>query len=408
MFIIYVIIFITIYTYNMDIEISTDIIINNTNNIHYNLQYFLKHANHNYIIFRKNLIHDKHFLNIKTEDIIKENLKYIFNKIYEYLKVHKLEKSINWIIKSYINNNFGFPSSFENIGRYKDSMNIYNKLVKNKSFIQSVNKDFERILINQIDGLIKLEEYINSQIITEIIQKIDDKNTNKKKKKNNEKEKKVLGEKDVNIILDNEDVIIYHPTTENGSKYYGKNTRWCTASENGNMFESYNKDDPIYIIESKKTKQKYQIHRESKQCMNEKDKAVSIRKIINNINNEEFTEWMITNMCFNNDKTIFYQYYPLYNKFDIDDVDDVDDVDDFHDGNDGNYSCIDYIDYIDDIDDKDDKHNDAFNNAYKIINKYIDNIESLILHENYSGNDYGEDFFSNFINLKKNRFRIYV
>lgn len=133
------------------------------------------------------------------------------------MKLNKLEKSINWIIKSYLDNNFGVPSSFENIGRYKDCMLKYNKLIKNKYYIKSFNSDFDRILINDINGLVKLETYLNNPLIKEILHKIDNKNITKKKTKDKEKEKKDLGEKDVEIILDNNDVIIYHPTTENGS-----------------------------------------------------------------------------------------------------------------------------------------------------------------------------------------------
>ena len=163
----------------------------NKNNKHFILQYFLKHVNDNYTVFQNNIIHDRCFINIKHEEIKRENLENIFIKIYEYLKLNKLEKSISWIIKSYLDNNFGVPSSFENIGRYKDCMLKYNKLIKNKYYIKSFNSEFERILINDINGLVKLETYINNPLIKEILQKIDDKNITKKRQKIKKKKRRI-------------------------------------------------------------------------------------------------------------------------------------------------------------------------------------------------------------------------
>ena len=118
----------------------------NHKKVHFTLKYFLKHVKENFANFKSNIIDDKYFLDINPKDITEKNLEIIFRKIYDYLKINKVEKSIDWIIKSYLNNNFGCPSSFENIGRYKDCMSKYNKLIKNKLFIKTFNKDFERIL----------------------------------------------------------------------------------------------------------------------------------------------------------------------------------------------------------------------------------------------------------------------
>ena len=42
--------------------------------------------------------------------------------------------------------------------------------------------------------------------------------------------------------------IVINPLTEESAKWWGKGTRWCTSSENNNMFERYAKDAPLFVI----------------------------------------------------------------------------------------------------------------------------------------------------------------
>lgn len=79
-----------------------------------------------------------------------EDLKSIFEQI--YTKVDEDKKHIDWIIKSYINNTFGSPSSLENYGRFKDAILKYNILNVNIKGIKS---------ITNINGLLELEDFIN-------------------------------------------------------------------------------------------------------------------------------------------------------------------------------------------------------------------------------------------------------
>ncbi len=70
---------------------------------------------------------------------------------------------------------------------------------------------------------------------------------------------------------------IYTPHTEAASQKYGAGTRWCTASNNNNMFDYYHKKGPMHIYVPKKPKypgEKYQGHRDTFSFMNEKDEPV--------------------------------------------------------------------------------------------------------------------------------------
>jgi hypothetical protein len=58
--------------------------------------------------------------------------------------------------------------------------------------------------------------------------------------------------------------------------FFGRNTRWCTASEKNNMFEEYNEEGPMYVINFKgQGDKKWQFHFQSGQFMNEKDEELT-------------------------------------------------------------------------------------------------------------------------------------
>lgn len=85
-------------------------------------------------------------------------------------------------------------------------------------------------------------------------------------------------------IYNDDDVRVVHPVDQTASCYYGRGTRWCTASSRGtNYFDHYNKQGPLYILLPKKPNhqgEKYQIHFPSEQFMDENDQDVGLRYII--------------------------------------------------------------------------------------------------------------------------------
>ena len=64
------------------------------------------------------------------------------------------------------------------------------------------------------------------------------------------------------------------PETQDAAKILGKGTKWCTAADTNNLFNKYNKDGPLYVWKDKNG-EKYQIHFESDQVMDDKDHRVS-------------------------------------------------------------------------------------------------------------------------------------
>lgn len=79
-------------------------------------------------------------------------------------------------------------------------------------------------------------------------------------------------------VFENDQVRIIMPQDEAAAKYYGQGTRWCTAAKNNNMFNRYNKEGAMYILLPKQPKhdgEKYQIHFETGQFMDEEDNSVT-------------------------------------------------------------------------------------------------------------------------------------
>ncbi|CAB4129251.1 hypothetical protein UFOVP112_349 [uncultured Caudovirales phage] len=79
------------------------------------------------------------------------------------------------------------------------------------------------------------------------------------------------------------EIRIVLPQDEAAACYYGQGTRWCTAAKNHNMFDSYADQGTIYIVIPKHPEhsgEKYQLHFESGQYMDEGDNPVTMRQLL--------------------------------------------------------------------------------------------------------------------------------
>jgi hypothetical protein len=96
-------------------------------------------------------------------------------------------------------------------------------------------------------------------------------------------------------FFSNSDLTIVVPYDKDAACYYGQGTRWCTASTRSeNYFDHYNESGPLYILLPKNPQysgEKYQLHFEENQFMNERDQPVllfEIDKRFNGIISEKF------------------------------------------------------------------------------------------------------------------------
>ena len=85
------------------------------------------------------------------------------------------------------------------------------------------------------------------------------------------------GESYYKLVLTTENITIYQPTSIAGSKYYGRNTKWCTAARDNCLFDFYSRKGNLYIIQSNSNPiDKYQIHINENMLMNNEDDPIFI------------------------------------------------------------------------------------------------------------------------------------
>lgn len=100
---------------------------------------------------------------------------------------------------------------------------------------------------------------------------------------------------DANEVYRDANVRIITPNDQAAACYYGQGTRWCTAADNNNMFNQYNEEGPMYILIPTKAQsdgEKYQIHPESGQYMDEDDSEVDARTLIDRFG-PDFKAWLL-------------------------------------------------------------------------------------------------------------------
>ncbi len=219
----------------------------------------------------------------------------------------ELAKYDDFIVESYLNNTFGVPSSLENIGRFKDSIKKYNIINSNLGNYP----DFELYPLHRLNGLRGLEDYLSMPAISRIIEDIESKGEKGKKKRELELEKKRKGE--MPPLFETDNILVYDLQTEDQAKYYGRNTKWCTAANENNMFSYYKKRGNIYVIMSKRNPiNKYQLNLETDQLMDPTDTPIGIYEMLGKLNNDrvllDWLEKLIIEYLTKNEDNIYYLY----------------------------------------------------------------------------------------------------
>lgn len=76
---------------------------------------------------------------------------------------------------------------------------------------------------------------------------------------------------------------VIQPINKEAACYYGRGTRWCTAANTNNMFDTYANKGELFILIPQRPEykdEKYQLHFESRQFMNEKDHPVPLGDLV--------------------------------------------------------------------------------------------------------------------------------
>lgn len=89
---------------------------------------------------------------------------------------------------------------------------------------------------------------------------------------------KVLGTGEAEILFEADDEKLVHVKTLKASKAFARGTEWCTQYPN--MFNRYDEQGPIYIIDTPNPDDRIQIHFESEQVMDIDDNEVDPFKLM--------------------------------------------------------------------------------------------------------------------------------
>ncbi len=184
---------------------------------------------------------------------------------------------VEWLTRLYINDKIRLEDINTDLLRVYDAAKKqkrvpreYSDIGKIKSaadFVSILEKlDLEKILLQIGDNALYLR--MNNYFRFKEIDRSDDQ----------------LDKGDYKILLDNSVVRIIAPFDERAAIYFGQDARWCTARDDeDNAFSYYNSKGKLYILIPKQPKymgEKYQLHFESDQFMDENDDPVKLSFIL--------------------------------------------------------------------------------------------------------------------------------
>lgn len=235
---------------------------------------------------------------------IETEFKSILDKIIEMTDNADL---IDFVMQLYLTGQMGVPNSMENIGRLEKSANDFKVLKQNRE------NDGKQLILKDFPSLSALEEFIRSK--QGALQQIEEKKMKRSKTSAVQKRLREEGEDDVEVVLETPNYIVYRPTTEAGSRFYGRNTQWCTAAEKHNMFCHYNEDGNLYIIQNKSDPlDKTQFHPNTMQFMNPRDEMVSAQEIERLFQDAKLKKWFKETTLETFPRTADYLFFAKYRR----------------------------------------------------------------------------------------------
>jgi len=180
-----------------------------------------------------------------------------FTKWIEQYDPTQDKKFVNWMIIRYLK---GDIKRLEDIpGRISSALDTYWRLSRTNK-LKPEHKDINRIT--------DLEDVVDSY---------QEKELPSRSEKASAEEQAMYDNGDAKLIFNDAEYKVVIPITHTGSCYFGKNTKWCTASVSDmSSHNRYSKQGPLYVILQKATNTRWQFHFDSDQFMDEKDEEINI------------------------------------------------------------------------------------------------------------------------------------
>ena len=206
------------------------------------------------------LINESYLIEAELKDIypkyyndIPQNIFYNIIKTdptYDEQRSQKMGKYGKWLLNQYRQGNL----DMNNLSKVRNTIDFFNRY----------NRQLEVKDINQYKNI--------DQVYDNVKNFMEDPSQATSKSDEARKIKEMGAEK----VYEDNDWLIIVPKTREAAIYYGKGTKWCTASTRGyNYFERYNNEGRLYININKNTGDKYQFHFESNSFMDAEDKPIT-------------------------------------------------------------------------------------------------------------------------------------
>lgn len=122
-----------------------------------------------------------------------------------------------------------------------------------------------------------INRYKNINDLYDVVQQYEEVQT--KREINRELDAKMHGPEHIDLIYDSPTMKVIQLKSQQAACYFGTNTKWCTAAKRNNQFDSYAKQGPIFVVLVKKENVRFQLHYESNQFMDEKDRRVNMLEL---------------------------------------------------------------------------------------------------------------------------------
>ena len=190
----------------------------------------------------------------------------------------------------------GINSSHDSLGEHKNSNSIIDHFAskgdpsKDKKYTHWIVSRYNKGQFRQEDhsrvheALSNFEQHKNKLISKDINQykhltDVEDAVEPHIGSISNKQEKRQEKHEGADLIHSENGLTVHKLNTKEGACHYGAGTKWCTASRKNNMFDQYNKQGSLYVVNTP-DKRKYQFHFETNQFMNEKDQPESLGHLV--------------------------------------------------------------------------------------------------------------------------------
>lgn len=206
-----------------------------------------------------------------------------------------LENRVDFLKKYYedkhakARNDFGLPFFNSLVDADPSRNKVYLQWLINQCFLKTSGRLLDEDVYKVKDALIvydRIKRQFSKKDINQYKEYRDlvdeaDKLSDSKSGKEIKKDEMTAAMKESEVVYKGSEGSIIIPKTEKASCILGRGTKWCTAATSRNMFQYYNRNGNLYIIQTRDNK-KWQFHLYTGQLMDDKDRPVKF---------EDFDEW---------------------------------------------------------------------------------------------------------------------